>query len=234
MTSLLTFGFLLGIRHALEADHIATVASLACDQTHSKRQMIQQGLAWGLGHSITLFGVGGVVLWMDTLVPEKLALALEMTVGAMMIVVGIGVIRRGLQSHFHVHAHRHASGEIHIHGHSHTKEQIEHHGDIHAHRHKHRELLPIRALLMGLIHGAAGSAALLLLFFAKIDSVVNGLLYICLFSVGSMVGMLLFSIAISVPLTLSAKRLTQFHRKIQYAVGGITAGIGLTLLIAGL
>lgn len=229
MFSLLTVGFLLGIRHALEADHIATVASLASTNS-SRRSMLKQALAWSIGHSLTLFIIGGIVLWMDTLIPVTIASGLEMAVGVMMIILGIDVVRRALRSNFHFHSHRHDEGKAHIHGHSHTPDQLELHHITHDHHHSHATF-PLRALLIGLIHGAAGSAALILLFVDRIDSIAMGVLYIALFSIGCIAGMLLFSFAISVPLAFTAKRLTRLFYGLQVSIGVLTSGIGLMLVL---
>lgn len=235
MFSLLSFGFLLGIRHALESDHIATVASLA--STHAnRRQMIRQGLAWGIGHSITLFLFGFVVLWVDTLIPNTLASGLEMAVGALMIMLGIDVIRRAWKSNFHFHTHQHDDGKIHLHAHSHTDQEMAKHDQSESHQHKHvvKEQFPLRALLIGLVHGMAGSAALILLFLDRIEQTWQGLLYIGLFSVGSIAGMFLFSIVISVPLGITARKVSVLHRAIQYTVGLMTMGLGLSLFLSQL
>ena len=88
MTSLLMIGFLIGMRHALEADHVAAVASLAAKQ-QTLKQAMHQGMAWGLGHTITLFLMGSILLWMDTVVPESLARLLEFLVGAMLVLLGM-------------------------------------------------------------------------------------------------------------------------------------------------
>ena len=205
MTSLLAFAFLLGIRHALEADHLVTVASLA--STHrSRRQVVRQGLAWGVGHSLTLLLFAGAVLWMDALIPAGLATALEMAVGALMIVLGIDVIRRGR-----------TAGQA-------VPETV-------AQPHTLKGDLPLRALAMGLIHGMAGSAALILLFVERMNSVLQGLAYVVIFSIGSLAGMLLFSVAISFPLGFSARNFSRFHHGLQLFIGLLTAAIGVVLVV---
>ena len=87
MTSFLFLGFLIGMRHALEADHLAAVATITTQQ-HSTNASIRHGLIWGLGHTTTLFLFSSVIIWMDTVVPEKLAQQLEMAVGVMLILLG--------------------------------------------------------------------------------------------------------------------------------------------------
>ncbi|MDH3389820.1 MAG: urease accessory protein, partial [Gammaproteobacteria bacterium] len=100
MTGFLFLGFMLGIRHALEADHIATVATLACSQA-SRGQILRQGLTWGIGHSFTLMLFGVIVLSVNSLVPERLVMGLEIAVGCLMILLGLDVIRKAVKSRIH-------------------------------------------------------------------------------------------------------------------------------------
>lgn len=229
MISLLTFGFILGIRHSLEADHIATVASLASNHT-SRYQVMRQALAWGIGHSFTLLLFSAAVLWMDTLIPERLASTLELAVGVMMVLLGADVIRRIIKSRIHFHAHKHGDKK-HFHAHQHSHYEWQQHDKVSTHEHSHQKHLPLRALIMGLIHGMAGSAVLVLLFIERFQSLWQGVLCITLFSIGTIAGMLLFSLALSLPLGMTAKKLTVFNSGLQVAIGLITIGIGLFLVI---
>ena len=107
--SLLSLGFLLGMRHALESDHVAAVASLAT-RSRSMGDTLRQGAVWGAGHTLTLFIFGSLVLLLDTVIPETLARVLEFMVGLMLIGLGIDVLRRQLSERIHFHVHRHADG----------------------------------------------------------------------------------------------------------------------------
>ncbi|RLU00196.1 hypothetical protein [Ketobacter sp.] len=242
MTSLLIVGFLLGMRHALDADHIATVASLA--SVHTNRwQVLKQGVAWGLGHSLMLLAVGAVVLWSDTLIPEQIAYALQMAVGALMVLLGADVLRRARREKIHFHVHSHNDGTQHFHAHSHRHQpqnfrlapfiQPQPHGH-HNHSHARRQDWPIRALFIGVIHGLAGSAALILLFVDQVNSMVTGLMYILTFGLGSILGMALFSLVISIPLGFTAKKLTGIHTAMQLTIGVVTAGLGVMILASPL
>lgn len=104
MLSMIGIGLFLGLLHALEADHVATVATLATNQS-SGRQMIKQGLAWGLGHSATLLIIGMIVLGAGTLIPEDVAQWLERGVGLMMILLALDVVRRLVTRPVHIHQH---------------------------------------------------------------------------------------------------------------------------------
>lgn len=157
MGTLLLLGFLLGMRHALEADHVAAVATLTTS-TNTLGSAIKQGAVWGMGHTITLFLFGSVVLLSNSIIPEDMAQALEFAVGVMLIVLGIDVLRKILKDKVHFHVHQH--GDLrHFHAHKHAP-GTSHSSDSHEHRH---DRFPRKALFIGLMHGMAGSAALILL-----------------------------------------------------------------------
>lgn len=229
MSSILVLGFLLGMRHALEADHIAAVATLAT-RSRSARQAVLQGVVWGLGHTITLFLACSAALFLETVVPERLARGLEGTVGAMLIVLGMDLLRRMWRDRIHFHAHRHDDGTAHVHAHSHAGDagpRTMHQGRMHEHEHSRQ--FPARALYVGLMHGLAGSAALILLTLTTIGSPVTGLIYVGLFGIGSICGMAVLSAAISVPLR-SARRFTWLYTGAQATVGLTTIVIGSVLV----
>lgn len=226
MISLLGLGFLIGMRHALDADHLAAVAAISTRQK-SIRATIRHGAVWGLGHTTTLFLFGSVVIWMDSVVPERLAIYLELAVGVMLILLGIDVIRRVVRERLHYHAHRHGRETPHFHAHSHAGEG-DHGRSSHDHGHDHG--FPIRTLFVGLMHGMAGSAALVLLTMDTMDSLWNGITYIFLFGVGSMLGMAIVSALIAIPLRASARGLTWMHNGLQAGIGIITLGIGVSIV----
>ena len=142
MITLLLLGFLIGMRHALEADHVAAVASLAT-RSRSIGETVRHGAVWGIGHTLTLFLFGSLVIWMDGVMPEQLARWLELAVGIMLIILGIDVLRRIIQEKIHFHAHRHDNGETHFHAHSHAGEK--HHGENHQLHHYLKSLLRTHA-----------------------------------------------------------------------------------------
>jgi ABC-type nickel/cobalt efflux system permease component RcnA len=221
MFGILALGFLTGLQHAMEADHLAAVASLAT-RSRGVLDTAREGAVWGIGHTLTLFGFGGAVLLADAFVPERVASALELTVGLMLILLGADVLRRVIRQRLHFHAHRHGAVE-HFHLHSHAPNG-EHDRD--PHRHSHRTRLPLRALLVGMMHGMAGSAALILLALQAVTSPWQGLLYIAIFGFGSMVGMAVVGAAISLPLRYSPRGLTWAHNGLRASVGLFTVGLG--------
>jgi ABC-type nickel/cobalt efflux system permease component RcnA len=221
--SLLLLGFLLGMRHALEADHIAAVASLAT-RSRSMGDTLRQGTVWGLGHTLTLFLFGSLVLLLDSVIPETLAQVLELMVGLMLAVLGVDVLRRLRRERIHFHIHRHADETRHFHAHSHAGEPD--HPEVHHHRHECWRGFPFRALFVGMMHGMAGSAALILLVLQTVHSPLTGMLYIALFGVGSIAGMAVLSTIIAMLLRYSPTGLSRLQTGLQAVVGVAAIVIG--------
>lgn len=230
MTTIFVMGLLLGLRHALDADHIAAVASLAT-QARSMRETLRVGLAWGAGHAVTLFAAAGVVIAVDLEDSGRIAVAFEFAVGAMLVLLGLGVVRRVIRERVHAHAHRHvrhhAGHDIHVHVHSHAGALGHDESD---HAHAHPTGLPRRAALIGLMHGLAGSAALLLLSVGAAETAAWALAYVALFGLGSILGMAALSITIALPLRRSAGLITWGYNGIHAAVGVGTTALGAVVL----
>jgi hypothetical protein len=234
MLSLLLLGLLLGMRHALEADHLAAVATLA---TRSKgmRQTVIQGAVWGLGHTITLLVVGGACLLLRAAISPRLAAALEGAVGLMLLVLGADVLLRLRRQRIHLHVHRHDDGTVHFHAHSHAGDNGDagegaHEPGRHHHHHEHAGGFPLRALLVGLMHGLAGSAAMLLLALTTISSAWLGLAYIAVFGIGSIAGMAVLAAVIAVPLQGTARTLTGWYNGLEAVIGVGTLLVGAWVL----
>lgn len=228
MVSILLLGFLIGLHHALEADHVAAVASAASGE-RSFGGILRHGTFWGLGHAATLLLVGGGVILAGLALSDRLASALESLVGAMLIGLGGWVIFRLWRDRVHFHTHRHADGVVHLHAHSHAGETKPHDPKAHAHRHPGRA--PLRSLLVGMTHGMAGSAALVVLAAASLGSQPLSLLYVFVFGLGSVAGMALLSAVIAVPLAYTARALTWAHKGLQAGIGVATAALGAWILI---
>jgi hypothetical protein len=220
MFGILGLGFLLGMQHALEADHIAAVSSIAARRT-DVGDIVKHGLTWGLGHTLTLFVFAGAAILLGHAIPEHLAQPLETAVGIMLVGLGAHVLWRLWRDRVHFHAHGHSDGAVHIHAHSHAGETLPHARAPHSHAHGFRW----RTLLVGLMHGMAGSAALLVLAVSQASSVAAGLGYVALFGIGSMIGMGALSTVIAVPITLSARWLTRVNSGLQGIVGVVTIAI---------
>jgi cytochrome c biogenesis protein CcdA len=226
MFGILGLGLLLGMQHALEADHIAAVSSIAARRSDI-RDIVKHGLTWGLGHTLTLFVFAGAAILLGHAIPENWSRPLEIAVGIMLVGLGAHVLWRLWRDHVHFHRHRHGDGTVHVHLHSHVNETIPHARAPHAHAHGFRW----RTLLVGLMHGMAGSAALLVLAVTQAKSAAIGLGYIALFGIGSMIGMGALSSVIAVPLAISARWLTSANRGLQGAVGVVTIAIGVMTIV---
>ena len=222
MFGILGLGFLLGMQHALEADHIAAVSSIASRRSEVT-DIVKHGLTWGLGHTLTLFAFAGAAILLGHAIPAHLSRPLETAVGVMLVGLGAHVLWRLWRDRVHFHRHHHRDGTVHFHAHSHAGETVPHVKAAHAHAHGFRW----RTLLVGLMHGMAGSAALLVLAVTQASSAVAGLGYVALFGIGSMIGMGALSTVIAVPIAISARWLTWANRGLQAAVGLATIAIGL-------
>ncbi|MDP6897200.1 MAG: hypothetical protein QF510_09490, partial [Rhodospirillales bacterium] len=129
----------------------------------------------------------------------------------------------------HFHAHRHANGVQHLHAHSHRDDREDHVAS--EHDHAHPGGVPVRTLLVGMMHGLAGSAALLVLTAATVNDPVTGMIYIAMFGLGSVLGMAALSALIAIPLSYSARALTWVNRGLQGAVGAATVVLGLAIVL---
>ncbi len=223
MLSILSLGFLIGMQHALEADHVAAVSSLVAGKK-SLRSIARHGAAWGSGHALMLLVVGGGALLLGRSVPENFATWIEFAVSIMLIGLGGHLLYRLWRDRIHFHSHRHDGDTVHFHAHSHRGETGPH--DASSHHHDHPEGLPLRTFAVGLMHGMAGSAALVVLTASAIASPLAGLLYIVLFGAGSILGMWALSLVIAVPLSFTARFLTLANNSLQVAIGLITIAVG--------
>jgi high-affinity nickel permease len=219
-------GFIVGAGHAFEADHIAAVSSLVCGKT-SRRDIVRHGMIWGLGHTAVLLAVGGTALLLKATFTPQFAFGIEMLVGVMLIGLGAHVIYRLRRDRVHFHRHAHSGGIEHIHIHSHQNETVPHTPA--NHRHTHPDTSAWRTLMVGFMHGLAGSAAIVLATAATLNSPSLGLFYIAIFGVGSVLGMGLVSLVMSLVL-IPARALTRLNTGLHYAIGAITISVGLYVL----
>jgi high-affinity nickel permease len=224
MFGILSLGFLLGMQHALEADHIAAVSSIAARRSDIS-DIVKHGLTWGLGHTCTLFIFAGFAILLGHAIPDSFARPIESAVGVMLIGLGTHVLWRLWRDRVHFHQHSHGDGTRHIHLHSHAGETTAHAVSAHGHAHVHG--FRWRTLLVGLMHGMAGSAALLVLAVSQAASPATAVAYVLLFGIGSMLGMGALSAVIAVPLAVSARWLTWANRGLQGAVGVVTIAVGV-------
>ncbi|MEH7223671.1 sulfite exporter TauE/SafE family protein [Bacillus sp. JJ1566] len=208
--SVLALGFILGIRHAIEPDHVIAVSTIASE---SKKlwQASLAGVFWGIGHTVTLFIVGLVVILMKNEIPEKWAMSLEFLVGIMLVYLGLKTILSLRKIHIHKQIH---DGENRTNVHSYPN-SVEH-----EHQKKHQNKSYVGSMFIGFIHGLAGSGAMILLTLSTVNSVGEAAIYILIFGIGTVTGMLLFTTIIGIPFVLSKKR-----RKVSRTFGLITGTI---------
>ena len=198
LLSILAMGFVLGFKHAIEPDHVIAVSTIATQSKKLWRSSLA-GVFWGIGHTATLFIIGIVLIAMKGEIPEKWALSLEFLVGIMLVYLGITTIRSFKNIHIHKHEH---DNELHKHIHSHG------HSGNHGHIHQHQRVSYLRSMIIGLVHGLAGSGAMVLLTMSTVDSVWEGAIYILIFGAGTVIGMLFFTTLIGIPFVFSAKKLS--------------------------
>ena len=221
----LTIGLVFGLKHATEVDHVVAVTTIV--SAHGKLwRAALVGALWGAGHTASLVIVGLVVLVMRVTIPAGVGEWLEFCVALMIITLGVLAFVRALRGRgaVHLHKHRH-DGFTHAHLHFHDEETA-HEGAALAHSHAVRRV-GIKPLLVGAMHGLAGSAALTLLVLTQIASPLVGILYLLVFGVGSIAGMLLMSGLVSLPFVLTARKLDRFHTLLQTAAGALSICFGL-------
>jgi cytochrome c biogenesis protein CcdA len=229
LASLLAFGFTMGVRHALEADHVAAVAALAT-RARSARESVALAVLWGCGHAGVLILVGGLLALLGLALPPALARVFEGAAGVVLVVLGVDVIRRLRRRRLHFHLHRHGDGVQHLHAHSHQPEPaVPHEADPHQHAHPARALT--RAALVGSLHGLAGSGALVVLAVQGARSRAAALAYVVVFGLGSVLGMALFSAAIALPLRPRVRHLSRASQAFEVMVGAASVALGAWMAV---
>ena len=221
--SVLAFGFVLGLKHAVEVDHLAAVSTIVSERKNLLSSLLIGGL-WGVGHTISLLITGVLVILFHVEIGERLALFLEFCVGLMLIALGANALRKLWRGgHLHLHIHNHG-GRAHVHPHIHDGEQE-------TGTHTHHGLRPgMRPLLVGMLHGLAGSAALMLLVLSTITRPLVGFAYIIIFGVGSIGGMMIMSALVSLPLYLTATRFNRVNLMMRTLAGLFSLSFGLFVI----
>lgn len=245
-TAILVLGFFLGMRHATDPDHVIAVTTIvARERTMKLAAWI--GALWGVGHTITIFAVGSGIILLGWVIPPHVGLSMEFSVGLMLILLGILNLTGMMQwitnafvpMHSHgpggvMHAHPHAHGDyVHTHPHGHEPEAHTHSPEATPLSHIDRifgklgAYQIIRPLIVGLVHGLAGSAAVALLVLATIHEAKWGILYLLIFGVGTIAGMMLITAAIALPFSYTSERFAGFNRMLRVGSGIISLAFGL-------
>jgi high-affinity nickel-transport protein len=239
----IVLGLLLGMRHATDPDHVIAVTTIVSRQ-RTTRGAALIGSLWGIGHTVTIMLVGGVIILFDVAIPPRLGLTMEFGVALMLIVLGIVNVaapwrratsmrpaREGLHAHHHGHddyVHRHAHGhEPGFHGHAEDQTPLSRVDGMLGQLGVYQVMRP---LVVGLVHGLAGSAAVALLVLATIRNPLWALAYLLLFGVGTVVGMMLITAVIAVPFAYTAGRFATVNRYLGVASGLLSLAVGLFLV----
>lgn len=247
--SVLTLGFLLGMRHATDADHVIAVSTILSRYREIGRAALI-GLYWGLGHTLTILVVGVAIIFLGLTIPARLGLTMEFSVGLMLIVLGAANIaaffRKARVTHSHDAVDAHEQALVHSHAHR--------HGDyVHSHPHGHgpeshghppgrtplaridrwlggARLYPfMRPLVVGVVHGLAGSAAVALLVLTTVPDVRWALAYLLIFGLGTMAGMMLVTVSLASACTFAGNRSGVVSRWVGVVSGAASLGFGLFL-----
>jgi ABC-type nickel/cobalt efflux system permease component RcnA len=254
LLSIIALGFFLGMRHATDPDHVIAVTTIVSRQ-RSIRHAALIGILWGLGHTITIFLVGSAIILFGVVIPPKLGLTMELSVGLMLILLGVlnlsGFTRwitetftpsaadaqGDLHPHVHSHPHTHQQGDfVHAHPHHHEPE-----------RHGHAEdatpvgwmdrifgqlglYQAVRPLAVGLVHGLAGSAAVALLVLTTIRDPRWAIAYLLVFGLGTIAGMMLITAAIALPFKYSQSRFARLNRVLAVASGILSIAFGIFIV----
>lgn len=222
--AILGVGLLFGLKHAMEVDHVVAVSTIVSQHRNVLRSAVV-GALWGIGHTASLLVIGVIVLSLRIAIPEQVSTWLEFCVALMIIGLGVVALWRSLRNKDHVHVHEHShDGVSHVHIHFHEPETRHQQAQPHDHAVSAVGLKPV---LIGTMHGLAGSGALTLLVLTQINSSLVGFFYLAIFGVGSIVGMILMSGLIGLPFALTGRNVGRLHRHLQTAAAGISIAFGL-------
>ncbi len=241
--SILAVGFFLGMRHATDPDHVIAVTTIVSNQRNSMRAAMI-GAFWGVGHTLTIFLVGAGIILFNLVIPVRIGLSMELSVAVMLIILGLWNVAGFLRSvpaapvdhetEKVIHAHAHSHGDfVHNHPHAHETEGHAHSPDdipvdwmdrIFGKVSLYQYLRP---LVVGIVHGLAGSAAVALLVLTTIRNVHWAVAYLLIFGVGTIAGMMLITMSIASAFTMMGRGRQKFSRRLALASGLLSLGFGL-------
>jgi len=247
LLAIIVLGFFLGMRHSTDADHVIAVTTIVSRERNVWNAALI-GIFWGVGHTLTIVLVGGAIILFSLVIPPRIGLAMEFCVALMLILLGtlnltgiIGWITEtwaaGQTGEEGLHSHPHSHGDyVHSHPHGHGPATHGHGEDETPQGWLDRTLGRLglyqvfRPLIVGVIHGLAGSAAVALLVLTAIRNPVWAIVYLLVFGVGTIAGMMLITLAIALPFAYTASRFARINRYLGMASGLLSLGFGLFLV----
>jgi ABC-type nickel/cobalt efflux system permease component RcnA len=222
--TILGVGLVFGLKHATEVDHVVAVSTIVSQQRNVWRSTLV-GAMWGAGHTASLLITGVIVLSLRIAIPAQVSRWLEFAVALMIIGLGAIALWRSLRKRNDVHVHEHShDGVSHVHIHFHESETR--HEKTRSHSHA-VSAVGIKPVLIGAVHGLAGSGALTLLVLTQIESAWVGFFYLAIFGLGSVLGMVLMSGLIGLPFALTARNVGRVHRHLQTTAAGLSIAFGM-------
>ncbi|MGB7603409.1 MAG: high-affinity nickel-transport family protein [Candidatus Sulfotelmatobacter sp.] len=252
--SIIAVGFFLGMRHATDPDHVIAVTTIVSRQRNLLKAALT-GIFWGVGHTLTIFIVGSAIILFDVVIPARIGLSMELSVGLMLIILGgmniasfmrttrtivptageSDVVHSDVVDSEILHSHPHVHGDyIHNHAHGHGPQ---------THSHSHQTPLTwldrvfgriglyqqLRPLIVGIVHGLAGSAAVALLILTTIRNPHWAMVYLLVFGAGTVGGMMLITISIASAFNFFGKKHANFSQWLGFASGLLSLAFGLFL-----
>ena len=226
MMAVLSIGLVFGLKHATEVDHVVAISTIVSRHKNVFHSALVGGL-WGAGHTASLLIVAAIVLSLRVAIPASVSGWLELGVAVMIICLGISALRRAVRQNARVHVHQHSHDGL-SHTHIHFHEHETRHQPATQSQHSHAlSRLGWKPALIGMMHGLAGSGALMLLVLTQISSPGLGFLYVATFGAGSIAGMLLMSGLIGIPFAFSSRKLTHLHQGLQTVAAIFSICFGL-------
>jgi ABC-type nickel/cobalt efflux system permease component RcnA len=233
LLSIIALGFVLGMRHATDPDHVVAVATIVSRQRNLGRAALI-GAFWGLGHTLTIFVVGAGIILFNLVIPARVGLSMELSVGIMLIILGfinVSSFMRTIPSEDEEvcagedaigHSHEHRHGDL-VHSHSHDNESVIGMDRLFGRSNLYQHLRP---LAIGIVHGLAGSAAVALLVLATIRNAHWAIAYLLVFGIGTIAGMMVITMSLASTLRVAGKS-PRTARRVGFASGLLSLAFGM-------
>jgi high-affinity nickel permease len=242
--AILAIGFFLGMRHATDPDHVIAVSTIVSrERSVAKAAFI--GILWGLGHTLTILAFGASIILFGLAIPARVGLTMEFCVGLMLILLGVLNLSGAMKwmsdkfspahppvtgEHAHIHEH---DTKLHFHWHSHAAEREHHAASLAPPPALERSFAglglyhALRPLFVGIVHGLAGSAAVALLVLSAIREPKWAVLYLLVFGIGTIAGMMLITSIIALPFSFMGYRFAWLNRSLITGSGVLSLAFGL-------